>query len=98
MFPFTSNGPYDEDQRIPHGVRHDEGEELFRPEAVGQAPHKATHEGGHDEHEIELPHMYQSVHEERHHETDIGAIALADGALHETAPEDLFGRTGDEEQ
>ena len=70
-------------------MRYDEGEELLGPQTVGQSPHEATDEGGHDEHEVELPDVYQSVDEQRDDAPHIGCPEGAHLALHEAAPEDI---------
>ena len=72
-------------------MRYDESEELLGPQPIGQSPYKAADESSHDEHEVELPDMYQSVDEQRNGECHIGRTPHTDTALHEAPPKDLLG-------
>ena len=86
----------DEDGTVPDGVRDDDCSDLFGEEAVGEAPDEAGDHGSHDEHEIELGHMYKSVYESRQDESYIRVPACRKTVLDASAPEDFLCRADDQ--
>ena len=71
-------------------MRYDESEELLGPQPIGQSPNKATDEGSHNEHEVELPDMHQSIDKQRNNECYVGRTLYTDTMLHKATPKDFL--------